>query len=125
MQRLNNSTGASSSWFRVQHVENAAEERTVLEAFLADAEQRLGKTVYGPSASNDPRTVAPWLLSTGWHKEVQDYDPKLLCITVTAAKEFKGLREATQQWIASLSDLQETVLKHIRKRINTEGHGEL
>ena len=125
MQRFNNSAGASSSWFKVQHVENATEERTVLEAFLADAEQRLGKTVYDPSTSNDPRTVAPWLLSTGWHKEVQDHDPKLLCITVTAAKEFKGLREATQQWIASLSDLQETVLKHIRKRINTEGHGEL
>ncbi|KAF7798320.1 hypothetical protein EIP86_009541, partial [Pleurotus ostreatoroseus] len=125
IQRFNNTSGVQSSWFKVQHVKNVVQERTVLDTFLAQAEQRLAKTMYDASASNDPRTVAPWLLSTGWHKEVQGLDAKLLCVTVTAAKEFKGLREAALQWISSLKDLEDTVIKHIRKRINTDKLGEL
>ena len=125
IQRFNNTSGVQSSWFKVQHVKNVVQERTVLDTFLAQAEQRLAKTMYDASASNDPRTVAPWLLSTGWHKEVQGLEAKLLCVTVTAAKEFKGLREAALQWISSLKDLEDTVIKHIRKRINTDKLGEL
>lgn len=124
MQRFNNTKGPESSWFQV-YCEKMPEEQTILDAFLQEVEQKISKTPYDPTASNDPRTVAPWLLSTGWHEEVQNMDVKALCASVDGAKEYKPLHAACAQWVHSTSELEDQVVKHVRKKINTEKLGDL
>ncbi len=124
MQRFNKNGGVHSSWFQVDH-SSAPREQTVLDAFLQEAQAKINETRYDPTSSNDRRTVAPWLLSTGWHEEVQNMDVKALCASVEAAKEFKPLRSACARWVHSVSSIEDAVVKHVRKKINTEKLGDL
>ncbi len=124
IQRFNNATGAHSSWFRVDHI-NTPREQTVLDAFLQEAQTKINESRYDPTSSNDRRTVAPWLLSTGWHEEVQNMDVKALCASVESAKEYKVLRSACARWVHSVSSIEDAVVKHVRKKINTEKLGDL
>lgn len=113
LQRFNGTAGAVRTWFQVQMTSPPAHTRSILDQFLMDVETQLGKTVYDPTASNDPRTVSPWLLTTKWHEELKGKDITTLCETVKTCKNWKNLHKATTTWIHSLKTLEITVDKNI------------
>lgn len=116
-----NNTVAGKAWFQVTFVQPTVHQQiNQIEEALKIVEDEVTVPLQGLTASEDPRTVSPWLHLTKWYFEVQNLDASLLHQTTNAGKEFNGLNKAVNKWMRSASIRQDMLDKISRQKLHTD-----
>lgn len=67
------------------------------------------------------RSISPWLLFTGWHVHIQDYETKelLSLISIPKEDEFPGLKNLVRTYMLKATDLMDSTDDLCLQYLNT------
>jgi hypothetical protein len=118
MQQLNR--GANNSYFEVILPPTQQQPLMEDEEIIAFIRSEIGITTEDWAIS-DMRQISPWLLSTGWHKHVADFEVQELrsLAAFPEADEFPGLGPAVHAYFKKATEFIDSTEDLILQQLNT------
>jgi hypothetical protein len=119
IQRLTSSPGKHCAYWEVT-LPKTHEEATI-DSMLEELQiNAMAMTRVDVKAVN-ARSISPWLLFTGWHVHIQDYETKelLSLISIPKEDEFPGLKNLVRTYMLKATDLMDSTDDLCLQYLNT------
>jgi hypothetical protein len=118
MQRLTSAGGKHRGYWQV---EPSRTDEVSIDSMVEELQiDAMAMTRVDVKAVN-ARSISPWLLFTGWHIHIQDYETKelLSLISIPKEDEFPGLKNLVRTYMLKATDLMDSTDDLCLQYLNT------